>query len=133
MAFEPFEDLEVWQTAREFRKSVYAAARSFPKIEEYALANQIRRAAVSVTANIAEGHGRYHYQDNIRFCRMARGSLSEVRDHLHTALDEGYVAKETFDRLQDQAHGVARLLNAYIGFLRRKKAGGDVPNQPINQ
>ena len=132
MAFEPFEKLKVWQTARELRKSVYAVAKSFPKFEEYALANQLRRAAVSVTANIAEGHGRYHYQDNIRFCRMARGSLSEVRDHLHTALDEGYVSKKAFDHLQQQAHSAARLLNAYIKSLSRRKAGGDVPNQPIN-
>jgi four helix bundle protein len=68
-----FEDLEVYQIAREFRKAIYHVARRLPDIEKFALANQIRRAAVSLTNNIAEAHGRYHYLDQIKFLRQSRG------------------------------------------------------------
>ena len=73
-----FEDLEVYQVAREFRKAMYRVARRLPDIEKFALANQIRRAAVSLTNNIAEAHGRYHYLDQIKFLRHSRGSLQEL-------------------------------------------------------
>jgi 23S rRNA-intervening sequence protein len=64
-----FKDLQVWQLARDLRREAYNLVRRFPSEEKYALANQVRRAAISVTANIAEGFGRYHYQENIQFCR----------------------------------------------------------------
>ena len=92
-----FEDLKVWQLARKFRHEIYKVSSTFPKIEDYRLISNMRGAAISITANIAEGYGRYHYQENIQFCRMARGSINEVLDHLYTASDEGYIPQHTLD------------------------------------
>ncbi|PIQ49239.1 MAG: hypothetical protein COW03_05910 [Cytophagales bacterium CG12_big_fil_rev_8_21_14_0_65_40_12] len=77
-----FKDLEAWKKARELRKEISSLSKSFPIEEKYKLSDQIVRAARSVTANIAEGYGRFHYQENIQFCRIARSSLTEVQDHL---------------------------------------------------
>ena len=86
--FRTFEDLEVYQVAREFRKGMYAVSRKLPDFEKFELASQIRRAAVSLTNNIAEGHGRYHYLDQLKFLLQARGSLEELIDDLNVCLDE---------------------------------------------
>src|SRR5437763_7147494 len=88
-AFRTFEDLEVYEAAREFRKRMYRVARRLPEEEKFALANQIRRAAVSVTNNIAEGHGRFHFLEQIKFMIQSRGSLEELLDDLNVCADEG--------------------------------------------
>ena len=119
--YKRFEDLKAWQLAREFRKAVYKISKSFPKSEQYALAPQIRRAAISITANIAEGHGRYHFQENTQFCRISRGSINEVLDHLYAALDEKYINQQTFDKLYEQGREVEKVLNGYISYLQRGK------------
>ena len=100
--------------ARDLRREAYNLVRGFPSEEKYALANQVRRAAISVTANIAEGFGRYHYQENIQFCRQARGSVFELRDHLITAQDQGYMTAEEYRRMEDLAQRVIQTLNGYI-------------------
>jgi four helix bundle protein len=92
-----FEDMEVWTVCRELRVELSDLARTFPSEERYRLSDQLIRAARSVTANIAEGYGRFHYQENIQFVRQARGSLFEVIDHLTVACDAGYVAKKRFN------------------------------------
>src|SRR5688572_20634120 len=94
MSYQSFEELKVWQQCREFRKSITLLTKKFPPEEKFKLVDQIVRSARSVTANIAEGHGRYHFQENIQFCRQARGSLSETMDHLITENDEGYINNE---------------------------------------
>src|SRR6516165_2932747 len=86
-----FKDLEVWQVARELRKEINRVASALSDFEKFALASQLRRAGTSVTANLAEGFGRFGYQENAQLCRQARGSLYEVRDHLTTCVDEGYL------------------------------------------
>jgi four helix bundle protein len=86
-----FTDLDVWKVAREMRREIYRLASSLPEFEKFGLASQLRRAATSVTANLAEGFGRYGYQENIHFCRQARGSIYELRDHLTTCLDAQYL------------------------------------------
>src|SRR5271157_5251202 len=117
-----FKDLEVWQTARELRREMYGVAKGLPDVEKFGLASQIRRAAVSVTANIAEGYGRFGYQENAQMCRQARGSLYELRDHLTTCVDEGFVSLDEGKRLDSAARCVARLLNGYIrSTLARKQ------------
>jgi len=83
-----FEELEVYRAARELRKKMYGVARRLPGIEKYGLASQMRRAAVSLTNNIAEGHGRYHDLDNIRFLLQSGGSLVELLGDLNICLDE---------------------------------------------
>lgn len=115
-----FEDLRAWQLARDFRKAVYEASASWPKAEQYGLVAQIRAAAVSITANIAEGFGRYHFLENIQLCRVARGSANEVLDHLHAACDAGYLCRVSFESLYQQGREVERALNGYIGFLQRE-------------
>ncbi len=91
-----------------------------PKEERYNLINQIRRAAVSLTNNIAEGHGRYHYQENIQFLRQSRGSLEELLDDLNICTDENYVDKNCIDKLKQEGYTLLKKLNGYIKYLRGK-------------
>jgi four helix bundle protein len=109
-----FKDLEVWKAARDLRRESYEMAKTLPDFERYGLAGQVRRAASSVTANIAEGFGRFGYQENAQLCRQARGSLYELRDHLTTCVDEGYLTLAEGERLDALAQSVARLLNGYL-------------------
>jgi four helix bundle protein len=109
-----FKDLEVWKAARNLRHEMYELAGKLPDSEKFGLASQIRRAAVSVTANIAEGFGRFGYQENAQFCRQARGSLYELRDHITTCVDEGHITAQEGARIEQLAQSVGRLLNGYL-------------------
>jgi four helix bundle protein len=120
--FRTFEDLEVYKKAREFRKRMYAVARRLPDFKKYELGRQIRRASVSLTNNIAEGHGRYHYLEEIKFELQARGFLAEVVDDLNVCKDERYLSPTDVADLKKQAREVQRLINGYIRFLRSRKA-----------
>src|SRR5881409_4537000 len=100
--FRTFEDLEVYQVAREFRKGMYAVSRKLPDFEKFELASQIRRAAVSLTNNIAEGHGRYHYLDQLKFLLQARGSLQELIDDLNVSEDERYLPITEIAKLKEE-------------------------------
>ena len=120
-----FKDLEVWKAARDLRHEFYKLVKALPDVEKYGLANQIRRAATSVTANIAEGFGRYGYQENAQSCRQARGSLYELRDHLTTCVDEGYLSSMEGKRLDASAQLVARLLNGYLRSTLALKQGSE--------
>ena len=124
--FRTFEDLDVYKKAREFRKRIYAAARKLPDFEKYELDRQIRRAAVSLTNNIAEGHGRYHYLDEIKFQLQSRGSLAELLDDLNVCQDEDYLSTAEIVELKERAKEVQRLINGYIRFLRERKAGASL-------
>ena len=117
-----FEDVKAWQLAREFRKKIYKITKKFPKDELYVLTSQIRRAVISIGSNIAEGYGRYSFQENIQFCRIARGSVNEVLDQLHVALDESYITKEEFDELYKEGRELEKAINGYISFLKQQKA-----------
>jgi four helix bundle protein len=118
--FQTFEDLEVYKGAREFRKTVYAISKGLPDFEKFGLASQIRRAAVSLTNNIAEGHGRYHYPDQIKFCLQARGSLEELIDDLNVCADEKYISETEVNDLKKSAWQVLHLINSYIRHLRSR-------------
>jgi four helix bundle protein len=120
--FQTFEDLEVYKAAREFRKAMYAVTRRLPDFEKYELGSQIRRAAVSLTNNMAEGHGRFHYPDQIRFFLHSRGSLEELADDLNTCLDENYLSSDQVAKLKGQARGVLILLNGYLRYLRNRSS-----------
>jgi four helix bundle protein len=113
------EELPCYHLAREFRTQIAQFCRHLPREEEYRLKDQMLRAARSVTANIAEGFGRHHHQENIQFCRQARGSLTEMRDHLHTALDEGFSSESDTQSLFQSLEKVHESLNGYIAYLRR--------------
>ncbi len=124
--FHTFEDLEVYRAAREFRKAMYAVKRELPGHEKFELASQIRRAAVSLTNNIAEGHGRYHFLDQIKFQLQARGSLTESIDDMNICSDEKYVPPDEIVGLKKQATAVHQLINDYIRYLRERKTGADL-------
>ena len=119
-----FKDLQVWRAARELRREIYRVARSLPDFEKFALASQLRRAATSVTANLAEGFGRFGYQENAQLCRQARGSLYEARDHLTTCVDEGYLEATEGERLDKLAQSVGRLLNGYLRSTLARRGDG---------
>src|SRR5438034_245750 len=110
--FRTFEDLEVYKAAREFRKAMYAINRRLPDFEKFELASQIRRAAVSLTNNIAEGHGRYHFADQVRFLLGARGSLQELIDDLNVCADEKYLEAEQIELLKSDAWRVLGSIHA---------------------
>ena len=120
--FRTFEDLEVYQLARQFRKRMYAVSRNLPDLEKFGLAGQIRRAAVSLTNNIAEGHGRYHYLDQIKFMLQARGSLEELVDDINVCEDENYLATAETSVLKKEAWHVRKFINGYVRYLREQKA-----------
>ena len=121
--YQTFEHLEVYQVAREFRKAVYQVAKRLPEEEKFGLASQIRRAAVSLTNNIAEGHGRFHFLEQIKFMLQARGSLEELLDDLNVCEDEAYLAAQESETLKQEGWRVHKLINGYIRFLRSRTAG----------
>lgn len=102
---------------------MYALARTLPDFEKYGLCSQIRRAAVSLTNNIAEGHGRYHYPDHIRFLLQARGSLQELIDDINVCEDEDYLKAPAAAELKQQGWVVLKLVNGYLRYLRDAQPG----------
>ena len=120
-SFKTFEELECWKKARELRNFVKVLKQKFPDSELYALTNQITKSSRSVGNNISEGFGRYNYQENIQFCRMARGSLNETLDHGIVALDEGYITNEQYSELKEIHDKTLIILNGYISYLKRMK------------
>lgn len=116
-----FENLEVWKECRKFRVAISKLSKTFPKDEKYRLTDQIIRSSRSITANIAEGDGRYHFQENTQFCRQARGSLKETLDHLIVAFDEEYISEEQLNNFRNHYNICIKLLNGYIAYLQKRK------------
>ena len=116
-----FEDLDVWKFCRELRNKLTKLAKRLPAEEKFRLSDQIIRAARSVTNNLAEGYGRFHYQENIQFCRQSRGSLFEAIDHLTVCLDDGYISHEEFRSYREDCIRGIQLINGYIRFLEKLK------------
>lgn len=117
-----FEELECWKKADALRKRLSILVKTFPSEEKYRLCDQIIRASRSVTANIAEGFGRFHYQENIQFCRQSRGSLYEIIDHLIVARDENYIADSDLIDLKREIQECLAILNGFINYLNRAKS-----------
>ena len=107
--------------AKTFRKEVIKLSSNFPIEEKYLLTAQIKDSARSITANIAEGYGRYYYQDSIRFYRVSRGSLLETYDHLSSALDEDYITEMIFGEMKKKQEYLLERLNGYIAYVKRRK------------
>lgn len=119
-----FEELECYKLGRELRKAVSTFCKTLPREEEYRLKDQIIRSSRSVTANISEGYGRHHHQENAQFCRTARGSLTETLDHLNTALDEEYLTEVSYSELRKILEETWKVLNGYISYLQRCAKSG---------
>lgn len=128
-----FESLEVWQKTHELMLFVHReVVPRLPPEEKWDLTLQIRKSAKSSDANIAEGHGRFYFQDNVRFCYNARGSLDETISHLITARDLGYIPLDIYGQGRQLADAAARLMNGYIAYLKRRKVGIDEPGAAIH-
>lgn len=117
--YKTFEDLECYKEARNFRKKISQWLKTLPAEEKYRLKDQIIRSSRSVSANIVEGYGRYHFKENIQYCRQARGSLTETLEHLLVAFDEGYINDEDLQTYRKQYELCLKLLNGYISYLQR--------------
>jgi four helix bundle protein len=117
------DDFELYQLARGYRRKVYQILKCLPAEERFALGAQMRRAAVSVSNNIAEGHGRWHYQENLRFCRISRGSVDETLDDLNVCLDEGYGDATSINALKIEGYELIRRINGYMSYLTKSKQG----------
>lgn len=122
MAFS-FENLEVWQEARRFASALYHVTESFPSSEQFGPTSQLRRAAVSVATNIAEGSSRYsatRSRDFVRFLRMALGSVYETVSGLSIASDRRFIDGDTNRRLYGQAEQLAKRINALINSMEKR-------------
>jgi len=118
------DKLEVWVRAKAFALVIYnEVVPHLPADEKWNLTQQLKRAAQSIPANIAEGHGRYHFLENVRFCYMARGSLVEVQSHMTLAHDLGYLSDDVYKRITTLAESIGKQLNNYIAYLKRSKQG----------
>jgi four helix bundle protein len=125
-----FEDLEAYTAARKFRKRMYRLAGKLPDIEKFNLAPQVRDAARSLTNNIAEGHGRFYYKENLAFQRKARGSLNELIDDINVCIDENYFETVHLEDLKEEAYSVRALLSGYIRYLIRESKRPVTKGQP---
>ena len=128
MSIKSLEMLETWKKAKEFALRVYCEILPLlPSEEKWSLNQQLRRSSNSIPANIAEGYGRFYYQDNIRFCYNARGSLEETLSHLAMCNELKYVPTTLFDSLEQDGEKLTQLINGYIGYLKRSKQGQNEP------
>lgn len=117
-----FEELDCWKKATALRRRLSELVKKFPAEEKYRLIDQIIRASRSVTANIAEGFGRYHYQEYAQFCRQSRGSLFELIDHMIVARDENYVSGNEFNEIKNEIESCLTVLNGFINYLLKAKS-----------
>jgi len=115
------DDFQVYQNAREFRKRVYVIVNQLPEKEKYQLTSQMRDAIISITNNIAEAHGRWHYKESIQFCRIARGSTEEVIDDLHICIDEHYYDVDECTHLKESGYELVKKINGYIAYLNKQR------------
>ncbi len=113
-----FRDLYAWQEAHKFVLTVYALSKKFPKEELFALTSQLRRAAVSITSNLAEGFSRTSYKEKANFYSIALGSLTESQNQRIIALDLNYTAKMDFDNAWNQSVVVSKLINGLLKSTR---------------
>lgn len=115
---ETFTDLNVWKEGHQLVLMVYKITKTFPKEETYSLVDQMRRAASSITANIAEGFGRQGYKEKVQFYYLSKGSLSELKNFILIANDIDYLSKDQFKSIAEQANIVDQILQ---GFIRKSK------------
>lgn len=118
LTIKSFEDLPVWQDARKFTNKIYNLTNKFPKEELYGLTSQIRRAAVSIMSNIAEGFDRRLDKELTNFLSIARGSSSEVQNDLYIALDLNYISQVEFNQFYQEAKKIAQQINGLMTYLR---------------
>jgi four helix bundle protein len=122
--FECFEEIESWQHGRELMKAVYSASKRGEFAKDYSLKDQMRRAAVSICSNIAEGFERDGDKEFVQFLSQAKGSCGEVRSQLYHALDEGYLSDTQFNRLSEDCRAISAKLSRLMFYLRTSALKG---------
>ena len=121
MKLSRFEDLDCWKEARQLTRQVYEAIDQNPRWQkDLRLCGQLQSAAGSVMANIAEGFVRHSDKEFVQFLFVAMSSAAEVQSHLYVAVDQGYLSKETFESIYEQAGKTSRMISGLITYLRRK-------------
>lgn len=133
MTVEGIKQLKVWVRAKDFALKVYTEALPVLPVEEkWNLNQQLRRSSLSISANIAEGYGRFYYQDNVRFCYIARGSLDETLSHLVFAFEAKYIPAFLYQQLEKEGEEIDKMLNGYIAYLKRSKQGANEAGATIS-
>jgi four helix bundle protein len=112
-----FEDLECYKVCKSLRQEISDLTKTIDSNEKFRLVDQMLRCSRSVTNNIAEGYGRFHFKENAQFCRQSRGSLYELQDHLSIALDEKYIDNFKYEELKRKIENCNKILNGYIKYL----------------
>lgn len=120
MAYQSFEELEVWKKARILKNEILALVKRFPAEEKFRLCDQLIRSSRSINSQIAEGHGRQSNPDRLRFCIIARGSLSETLNHLIDSFDCELISIKELEYFRLKIQEIEKLLNGYIAFLQNK-------------
>ena len=115
------EDLKIYQRAVLIRKEMWILSSTFPSDEKFRLTDQLIRSSRKCPANIAEGYGRFHFQENIQYCRIARASLLETTDHLMVAFECGYITIDQKNKYTSEVILLVRMLNNYITYLQKQK------------
>lgn len=123
-SFKTFEEIEAWQKSRELTKQVYKITAEGTFARDYGLKDQIRRAAVSIMSNIAEGFERSGTGEFTQFLATAKGSAGEVRSQLYVALDQGYLQQSVFNTLSASATEISRMVSGLMSYLRRSGIRG---------
>ena len=118
-----FEDLDCYKLVLDIIANAYELAKNLPPEEKYDLAVQIRRSSKNIAANIAEGYGRFHYLDSLRFYSIARGELNETLAHYINARVLGYITPEYFESIHRMIRQAEMALNGYMKYIRRQQAG----------
>ena len=133
MSVEGLNRLKVWVRAKDFALKVHKQVLPLlPSEEKWNLNQQLRRSSLSISANIAEGHGRFYYQDNVRFCYIARGSLDETLSHLTFALEMKYITADLYKEFETEGEEIDKMLNGYIAFLKKSKQGANEPGANLS-
>jgi len=117
MTFRRFEDIDAWKTARQLAKAIYRMSASGSFRRDYGLRDQVRRAVISMMANIAEGHSRRSDREFAHFLFTAKGSAAEVESHLYVALDQGYLTEQQFQEAFAESERYARQVSGLIKYL----------------
>jgi len=128
VSIQSLKRLQVWVRAKDFALKIYKQILPLlPPEEKWNLNQQLRRSSLSVSANIAEGYGRFYYQDNVRFCYNARGSLEETLSHLIFAFEADFIPEAIYKELENDGEEIDKMLNGYIGYLKKSKQGLNEP------
>src|SRR5512134_773169 len=128
MSIQGLHKLEVWVKAKDLAIRIYRQVLPLLPVEgKYGMNQQLRRSVQSISANIAEGYGRFYYQDNVRFCYNARGSLEETLSHLTFAFEMKFISETIYKEFEKEGEEIDKMLNGYVGYLKKSKQGANEP------